>query len=65
MAKGDPQAIKLHYRRSDTNRRPVCGARSTNMTFSTTDTMQVDCQRCIVWLMSREADTKAAQRQLR
>jgi len=50
MAKGDPQAIKLHYRKSDTNRRPICGARSGNMTFSTTKRAEVDCIRCLAML---------------
>lgn len=50
MAQGDPQAIKLHYRKSDTNRRPICGARSGNMTFSTTKKSEVDCVRCLAML---------------
>jgi hypothetical protein len=50
MATGDPMAIKTHYRRSAENRRPVCGARSTNMTIGSTDPGRVDCVRCLGWL---------------
>lgn len=51
---GDPKAIKLHYRRSDANRRPICGARSGNMTFSTTKKSEVDCVRCLAMLAKTE-----------
>ena len=58
VSRGDPMAIKTHYRRSDEDRRPVCGARSTNMTIGTTKKADVDCLRCLAWLANRGSEAK-------